>query len=180
MTLLLRWDEASHNRKKHILISPRAHKLLYYKNFTFCLCLSREQEEKDDDDDDDDDVDDGDGIDDVVAFCFFSFFFFLVFFFFSFEDDDDDDERKKNERKIFDEEEQKDDRRTRGGVLFVRGRRGERVKDVRVFRPRATGELFVVLFVFFTTRRRDFGRRYGERNDTNEKEDADDVFHGSR
>jgi len=138
--------------------------------------LSREQEEKDDDDNDDD-VDDG--IDVVVAFCFFfSFFFFLVFFF-SFEDDDDD-ERKKNERKIFDEEEQKDERRTRSGVLFVRGRRGERVKDVRVFRPRATGELFVVLFVFFTTRRRDFGRRYGERNDTNEKEDADDVFHGSR
>jgi len=135
--------------------------------------LSREQEEKDDDDNDDD-VDDGDDVVDVVAFCFF---FFLVFFF-SFEDDDD--ERKKNERKIFDEEEQKDERRTRSGVLFVRGRRGERVKDVRVFRPRATGELFVVLFVFFTTRRRDFGRRYGERNDTNEKEDADDVFHGSR
>jgi hypothetical protein len=142
------------------------------------LWLSREREEKDDDDDDDD-VDDGDGIDGVVAFCFFSFFFFLVSFFFSFEDDDDD-ERKKNERKIFDEEEQKDERRARGGVLFVRGRRGERVKDVRVFRPRATGELFVVLFVFFTTRRRDFGRRYGERKDTNEKEDADDVFHGSR
>lgn len=140
--------------------------------------LSREQEEKDDDDNDDD-VDDG--IDVVVAFCFFfSFFFFLFFlvFFFSFEDDDD--ERKKNERKIFDEEEQKDERRTRSGVLFVRGRRGERVKDVRVFRPRATGELFVVLFVFSTTRRRDFGRRYGERHDTNEKEDADDVFHGSR
>jgi len=135
--------------------------------------LSREQEEKDDDDNDDD-VDDGDDVVDVVAFCFF---FFLVFFF-SFEDDDD--ERKKNERKIFDEEEQKDERRTRSGVLFVRGRRGERVKDVRVFRPRATGELFVVLFVFFTTRRRDFGRRYGERKDTNEKEDADDVFHGSR
>ena len=135
--------------------------------------LSREQEEKDDDDNDDD-VDDGDDVVDVVAFCFF---FFLVFFF-SFEDDDD--ERKKNERKIFDEEEQKDERRTRSGVLFVRGRRGERVKDVRVFRPRATGELFVVLFVFFTTRRRDFGRRYGERNDTYEKEDADDVFHGSR
>jgi len=135
--------------------------------------LSREQEEKDDDDNDDD-VDDGDDVVDVVAFCFF---FFLVFFF-SFEDDDD--ERKKNERKIFDEEEQKDERRTRSGVLFVRGRRGERVKDVRVFRPRATGELFVVLFVFSTTRRRDFGRRYGERHDTNEKEDADDVFHGSR
>ena len=134
---------------------------------------------------DEDDVDDGDGIDDVVAFCFFFLFFFLFFlvFFFSFEDDDDDDddERKKNERKIFDEEEQKDERRTRSGVLFVRGRRGERVKDVRVFRPRATGELFVVLFfVFFTKTRRDFGRRYGERNDTNEKEDADDVFHGSR
>lgn len=135
--------------------------------------LSREQEEKDDDDNDDD-VDDGDDVVDVVAFCFF---FFLVFFF-SFEDDDD--ERKKNERKIFDEEEQKDERRTRSGVLFVRGRRGERVKDVRVFRPRATGELFVVLFVFFTKTRRDLGRRYGERNDTNEKKDADDVFHGSR
>jgi hypothetical protein len=142
------------------------------------LCLSREQEEKDDDDDDDDDVDAV--IDGVVAFCFFSFFFFLVLFF-EDDDDDDDDERKENERKIFDEEEQKDERRTRGGVLFVRGRRGERVKDVRVFRPRATGELFVVLFfVFFTKTRRDFGRRYGERKDTNEKEDADDVFHGSR
>lgn len=144
--------------------------------------LSREQEEKDDDDDDD--VDDGDGTDDVVAFCFFFLFFlfFFLVFFSSFEDDDDDedDERKKNERKIFDEEEQKDERRTRSGVLFVRGRRGERVKDVRVFRPRATGELFVVLFVFFTKTRRDLGRRYGERNDTNEKKDADDVFHGSR